>query len=344
MLPDQHGRAPDTRANPPLPHGGRPGDAHRRFPDAPLPFIDLSTGINPVAYPVPDLPADVWTRLPEPSDLAALEAAAAAAYGVADPAMVVALPGIRTLIGLLPRLFPVSDVAVLGPGCADHAAAWRAAGASVRDVASVTDLARAGVAVLCNPDHPDGRRSDPAAVRALAGQVGLLVVDESYADFHPEVSITRFLPLPWTMVLRSFAEPYGLAGLRLGFVVAPPQVATTIRTVLGPWPVSGPAIALGRQALADTAWLARVGERLQADGRRLDGLLATAGMTVTGGTALFRLTGAVDAERTVDALGHAGILVQPLAGRLRFGLPAAGDWPRLEEAVAAIGAGQQPAA
>ena len=96
-------------------HGGRIAQARRRFPGAPEPFIDLSTGINPVPYPVPPLPPEAFTRLPEPEVLDALQTAAARAYGVAGPALVAAAPGTQILIDLLPRLWPMPEVAVLGP-------------------------------------------------------------------------------------------------------------------------------------------------------------------------------------------------------------------------------------
>ena len=60
-------------------HGGALDVARRLAPDAPEPWIDLSTGINPHAYPLPELAPDVWTRLPAGEALAELEAAAAAA-------------------------------------------------------------------------------------------------------------------------------------------------------------------------------------------------------------------------------------------------------------------------
>jgi len=58
-------------------HGDRLIEARRLFPGAPEPFIDLSTGINPLSYPVPPIEPSGWTRLPEPEAIAALEAMAA---------------------------------------------------------------------------------------------------------------------------------------------------------------------------------------------------------------------------------------------------------------------------
>src|ERR1700682_2169911 len=74
-------------------HGGDLGAARRLFPGAPEPFIDLSTGINPHSYPVPQLSPDVFARLPEPAALDRLAAAAATAYGAPSRDHVVPAPG-----------------------------------------------------------------------------------------------------------------------------------------------------------------------------------------------------------------------------------------------------------
>ena len=66
-------------------HGGDLGGLREAFPDAPEPWLDLSTGINPVPYPVPPVEASAWTRLPEAAEVRALREAAAAAYGAAGP-------------------------------------------------------------------------------------------------------------------------------------------------------------------------------------------------------------------------------------------------------------------
>ena len=304
--------------------------ARLRFPDAPEPFLDLSTGINPVPYPVPPLPAAAFTRLPEPEALEALQAVAAAAYGVSDPAMVVAAPGTQALISLLPLLLPQRAVTVFGPTYAEHAASWRNAGAEV----TLLPLPEGeGAAILCNPNNPDGRRVPVPDLLALAARHALLVVDEAFAEFAPQDSLAPHMPLPGVVVLRSFGKAYGLAGLRLGFALAAPALAARIRAALGPWAVSGPALHVGIAALADTAWRDDAGQRLDTDASVLDALLAAAGMCLVGGTSLFRLVETPDAAGWADHLGRAGILVRAFAdapARLRFGLPStAAGWNRL---------------
>jgi cobalamin biosynthetic protein CobC len=302
-------------------HGGDINSAAAAFPEAPAPWIDLSTGINPIAYPLPELPPEVWTRLPSPADLTSLLRAAAARYGVA-PECVAAAPGAQALIQMLPRLFPAKRVAIAGPTYAGHATAWRAAGAEI-----VNDLEGASHIVVVNPNNPDGRRLGRDALRRLADQAasgrGLLIVDEAFSDFEPASFAEENAPA--TVVLRSFGKAYGLAGLRLGFALARPEIAEALREALGSWPVSGPAIAIGRKALADTVWLEGAAARLGEDARGLDARLMQAGFAVLGGTPLFRLARRPDASQAFARLARAGVLTRPFRDApnwLRFGIPA----------------------
>jgi cobalamin biosynthetic protein CobC len=140
------------------------------------------------------------------------------------------------------------------------------------------------------------------------------------------------------VVLRSFGKFFGLAGVRLGFAVAAPDIAERLDAEFGPWSVSGPALEYGVRALADRQWQQTMRQRLAADAERLDALLATRGIAVDGGTGLFRHVTTGDAASLFEALGTAGILVRNFSSRphtLRFGLPG-GEvaWRRLEEVLA----------
>ncbi|MGD0722327.1 MAG: threonine-phosphate decarboxylase CobD [Roseiarcus sp.] len=318
-------------------HGGDLGAAARLFPDAPEPWIDLSTGVNPHAYPLPRLARDQWARLPSPGDLAALERIAAHRYG-ARAESVIAAAGTQTLIQWLARLRPAARVGVLGFSYGGHAQAWRAAGARVETVADAADLAGFDVAIVVNPNNPDGRVVSRAALLdlhgALAARGGLLVVDEAFIDLAPAGrSLAPVLPARGAIVLRSFGKTYGLAGVRLGFGLASAELVAPLRAALGAWPVSGPALAIGRAALADEAWLARMRVRLAREGARLDRLLAAAGFEVIGGATLFRLVRRADARAAFAQLAGQGILTRPfeaLPDRLRLGLPAGpAAWRRL---------------
>lgn len=323
-------------------HGGDLAQAKALFPEAPEPWIDLSTGINPIPYPVPALPLSLWQRLPGVRDEAALLAAARETYRVPETAGIVAAPGTQILIELLPCLANTGPVVVIGPTYAEHAVAWRKAGMDVRESATPGEAGDAGVVVLVNPNNPDGRvieRAQLTAVaRDLAGRGGLLVIDEAFIDFMPEASLIPELP-PATLILRSFGKTYGLAGLRLGFAIGEARLTEALRAALGPWAVAGPALHIGAQALSDTDWLAAAAGARASDAARLDALLASRGVIV-GGTSLFRLLATPDAPALFAHLGRDGIYVrrfQNNASWLRLGLP--GDepsWQRLAAALASF--------
>jgi cobalamin biosynthesis protein CobC len=319
----------ETSGVKPVAHGGDLGEVRRRYPDAPLPWIDLSTGINPVPYPVPALSPESWSRLPSREEQRALIEAAAKRYGVDDPETIVAAPGTQALIQLLPRLVPKSRVAIVGPTYEEHEVSWRRQGHEVTIVDRLP--ASYDVTVLVNPNNPTGLLVPPSDLRAVGG---LLIVDEAFIDFPPR---SASLAGANAVVLRSFGKTYGLAGLRLGFAIADRPLAQRLRDELGPWAVPGPAIEVGRRALADDDWLARTVARLATDTKRLDHLLVHGGFAILGGTSLFRLARHPDVKTVIDTLGRNGIHVRSfprVPSWLRFGLPADdGEFSRLAQAL-----------
>lgn len=317
-------------------HGGRLDAARRAYPQAPEPWIDLSTGISPFPYPLPSFAPEDWTRLPEPDTLSRVERLAGQAFGVDGRAEVVAGPGSELLLRLLPRLRAPSKVAVMGPTYGSHADAWKA-----HHVEHIDDLPAAKAAdavVVVSPNNPDGRVVAPERLAGLAVELaakgGWLVVDEAFGDFEDGVAGAVEQWPRGLVVLRSFGKTYGLAGVRLGFALAHPALAGSLRGLLGDWPVSGPALRIAALAYPDRSWRAQTAERLTAAGRRLDELLTRAGGRIVGGTSLFRLTEWPDGAELFDRLARAAILTRPFADtrhRLRFGLPADKDaWWRLE--------------
>ncbi len=317
-------------------HGGDLSLARKAFPAAPEPWLDLSTGVSPYSYPFRAPPPESWTRLPAGAELAALEGAAAASCRLAPESRVVAAPGTQAIINWLPHLFPARRVGVLGFTYFEHARVWAASGAVVSIVDDVSQLEDEDVAVIVNPNNPDGRIVAPDRLGALANALQrrgkLLVVDEAFADFLPPG-----VRPPRALVLRSFGKAYGLPGLRLGFAIAPADMARKLRAALGSWPVSGAAIAIGVEALCDSAWLAATRKKLTADAASLDAILAAAGFAALGGTPLFRLAAAPDAPRRFQALAEAGIWVRRFEARpdwLRFAIPnSEADRARLRAAL-----------
>jgi cobalamin biosynthetic protein CobC len=328
-------------------HGGRLCVARSLFPNVPQPWIDLSTGINPSSYPAPRASARERNRLPEPTGLAKLEAVAAAAFGVDDPARVVATGGTESALRLLPYLLKVDSAVIAGPTYGSHLDAWRRAGmtAGIVDDAALGARASSRVAMtVVNPNNPDGRVLSQGQLQALHDSLqangGALIVDEAFADLEPAHSVAGLAGTeraPRMLVLRSFGKFYGLAGVRLGFVIASPIIATQLRHLLGDWPVSVDALRAGLAAYADETWSAETRLRLHRAAQRLDKLLVGAGMTIVGGTSLYRLARAPNARAIFTKLLSHGILARPFdhdSTLLRFGLPfGARLWRRVADAL-----------
>jgi cobalamin biosynthesis protein CobC len=326
---------------PALLHGGNLAAARRLFPGAPEPFIDLSTGINPHSYPVPQLPPDLFARLPEPAEIDRLTAIAAKAYGAPSPDCVVAAPGTQILLAPVAALVPPGKAAVLGPTYGEFSRAAALAGHTVTEVHDVSRLREADLAIVVNPNNPDGRifgKRELLHLLEARQHGGLLVIDEAFMEVGPDgASLCSEVGRGGILVLRSFGKFFGLAGVRLGFAVAAPEITARLAAALGPWAVSGPAIAIGHTALGDAAWIHVMRERLGQKARRLDMMLAEAGMEIVGGTPLFQLVRTPAADRLFQHLGRAGILVRRFPDHtdwLRFGLPGSNAaWDRLRGAL-----------
>lgn len=335
-----------------LEHGGRRRAAAQRYGIPEADWLDLSTGINPQAYPVPLLPPEVWNRLPEDDD--GLAGIAAAAYGAVGELL--PLAGSQAAIQTLPRLFAPRRVAVLQPSYAEHRHHWQAAGHAVQGFAAdaLEQVASAvDVVVLCNPNNPDGHRFAPVALLAAAAQLqtrgGHLVVDEAFVDAWPAASVIAHAgtKAPNLIVLRSLGKFYGLAGARVGFVAAVAPLREALRQAGGPWPVAGPARWVASAALADLAWRDATCHRLLADSARLAGLLSetltdrlaeTPGGAVPVENPLFVWLPTPAAGVLAERLAGRGILVRHFASAdccgLRFGLPGPStDWQRLAAAL-----------
>jgi cobalamin biosynthesis protein CobC len=249
---------------------------------------------------------------------------------VPDGADMAAASGTQALIQLLPYLAVPGPVAIVEPTYNEHAAAWRNAGHRVIAIDNLDACPESAVhAVVVNPNNPDGRVTDRAALTRIAAQLkgrgGWLVIDEAFADVDPAISAVALCPDWPVVVLRSFGKFYGLAGLRLGFAMAAPDTIGRISAALGPWPCSGPALLIGTKALDDRPWAERTRSALEQQARKLDQVLVNAGLTIAGGTPLFRLARHPQALQLHAALAQRHIWCRSFDWAddlLRFGLPA----------------------
>jgi cobalamin biosynthetic protein CobC len=307
-------------------HGGGIDAAALKYGGARGDWIDLSTGINPHAYPVGDLTADAWAALPDQAAQKDLADSAASFWGVPAGAAVLATPGASAPIAMIPRLRPAARVHIATPTYNEHAAAFAAAGWSQSETADAADAQ-----VIVHPNNPDGRLFTPGDLHAP-----MRIIDESFCDVAPAASLIAQSATPGTLVLKSFGKFWGLAGVRLGFVIGDPMLVARLAEMLGPWPVSGPALEIGARALKDSSWATTTRQRLATDADRLDKLILGTGATLVGGTTLFRLYNTPDASVWQDRLARHRIWsrVFPYNPRwLRLGLPASSHWSRLEAAM-----------
>lgn len=328
----------------PIQHGGNLARARALFPEAREPWIDLSTGINPYSYPYSPIPANAFSRLPEPDALSRLCALAAESYGAPASEMIVAAPGTQILLpiiaGLAKQVSGGNNAIVLSPTYAEHARAAAMAGFEVSETDDLDRLAEGQLAIVVNPNNPTGRMVAKADLLALAGLMrakgGLLVVDEAFIDVSEAESVAAHVGEGGLVVLKSFGKFYGLAGVRLGFAMSQQEIVSRVDERLGPWAVSGPALHIAGEALSDGPWQMTMREQLRRDAGRLDALLDQASVRVSGGTTLFRFVRDGEAQALFQRLGEAGIMTRRFEERpddLRIGLPGEGEWERLAAAL-----------
>ena len=318
-------------------HGGNLDVAIRRFGGHLEDWIDLSTGINRRPYPVGELSSQSWTALPSRAEIDSLHEAARSAYGTRAPVLAVA--GAQAAIQMLPRLARAGQAHILAPTYNEYEPVLASAGWQVEEAGDLDTLGGADLAVVVNPNNPDGYQHDATSLLGLASRVKHLVVDESFADVIPAASLAAEAGRGGLLILRSFGKFFGLAGLRLGFVLGCESDIAALADMAGPWPVSGAAIEIGRRALLDRGWAEATRARLLRDAARLDGLAEGAGWKLIGGTPLFRLYDCGDAIAAQERLARAKIwsrIFQGKPGWLRLGLPGdETEWNRLAAALSA---------
>ncbi|WP_135504466.1 threonine-phosphate decarboxylase CobD [Roseovarius aestuariivivens] len=314
----------------PRDHGGGIDAAAALYGGAREAWIDLSTGINPLPYPLPDLTRDAWTALPDRAAQDALVAAARTFWRVPDTFAILPAPGASSLIARLPALAGPGRVHIPAPTYNEHAAAFAAQDWTVEIDHDAAGVPRPDARVLVHPNNPTGTWWSKDDLDAP-----LCILDESFADVDPDRSLLGAAHAG-TVVLKSFGKFWGLAGLRLGFAIGAPAMIERLEALLGPWAVSGPALEIGHAALTDTDWARQTRERLARDAARLDDLLAVAGADPLGGTSLFRLYHTPNASEFQDRLArhHIWSRIFPYSKNwVRLGLPAPDDWARLEAAL-----------
>ncbi|WP_156842541.1 threonine-phosphate decarboxylase CobD [Novosphingobium aquimarinum] len=319
-------------------HGGRLDEARAHFGSPAEAWIDLSTGINPEPWPGVGAFAADWTALPSPAKLRTLEATAARHFGV-DNDHICALPGSEMGLRLLPQVLRLPGFHI-APTYRTHGAVFPQS--LVLD--DERDLPQSAAALLvANPNNPDGR-VHPAAtlldwLERTEQTAGWLLLDEAFADVDPEISLASHVDDARRLILfRSFGKFFGLAGLRLGFVLGPRAIIARYKQLLGDWPVHAGALGVGIAAYDDSKWIEATRQQLRAKAARLDALLSGHRLTLLGQCPLFRLVETDNAQALFERLARRSILTRPFdyaPNWLRLGLPGSEEaWQRLDQALA----------
>lgn len=180
-----------------------------------------------------------------------------------------ALDGACEAFWLLAHALPVRHAVCVHPSFTESEAALRAVGRTVTrlmrpsgDWALDPDQVPqdADLVVLANPNNPTGNLDPPARIARLARPGRTLVVDESFMDFVPgeHSSLAPRRDLPGLVVLRSLTKIWGLAGLRAGYLLGPPELVDRLAAHRQPWSVSTPALTAIETCLPDNQTLAGV--------------------------------------------------------------------------------------
>lgn len=298
----------------PIVHGGGIAAAAARFGGLPEHWLDLSTGINPNPASLPEIPVNAWHRLPDRHLFDAARRAARDYYRTGD-LLPLPVPGTQAAIQLLPRLLRAHGrVAVVSPTYGEYARVLANAGMTIDRIGSLADVRPDhGLVVVVNPNNPTGQDHEPRLLAALARDLGarggLLLVDEAFGDCRPELSLAPELAsLPSAIIFRSFGKFFGLAGVRLGFVIADPALVARFEEGLGPWAVSGPALVMAERLLTSDILTIRTG--IAARHQAMEATLRPSGLTIAGRNDLFFLIEDPDAAALHRHLCEAHILTR----------------------------------
>lgn len=318
-------------------HGGNLDDAIKNFGGNFEDWIDLSTGINPVAYPVLEIPEHTFTDLPRRRDLDDLINIARKYYKNTEQP-ITAVAGAQTAIQQLPLLFSrKGTLKVLSPTYNEYENVFSNAGWNTEKIHMPEDLKGADCAVVVNPNNPTGKLVPPEELISLARNVECLVIDESFMDTVEDSSIAELTEQDNILILRSFGKFFGLAGIRLGFAIGSERYISALKQLNGPWPVSGLAIHIGKTALADRDWVKQSIHRLDKGRDKLDQLCTGVGWNLIGGTSLFRLYEVDNAGAAQERLAESYIWsrIFPWSDTwIRLGLPGLqNEWKRFENAL-----------
>lgn len=329
-----------------LVHGGRLSEVAKLFNKDSKGWLDLSTGISPFSYPIPEIPISIWRDLPQSHEN--LLKSACDYYGAEQ---MIATNGSQSAIQALPKLWldlyknqEVSRPKVLLPkvGYKEHEKTWKENGFLVEHYEQLPQeklLVPNTILVVINPNNPTGELlsyDDLAETHKKFLKIGgWLIVDEAFMDVLPK----KYSMLPLAsqkniFVLRSIGKFFGLAGLRLGFVACHQSYSTRLNQIIGLWQINAPAILIAEKALLDHHWHKQQLQRLTSQTNALKELLRQTFVTEEiSGTVLFVTVKLAEAELIYQKLCQQKVYVRLCDEKnaLRFGIPDNTGLGRLQQ-------------
>jgi histidinol-phosphate aminotransferase len=332
--------------------------------------FDLNTSPAPPELAVRLLAANAFDRpISEypPADYRRLVAAAAARYGVGTDELLVGA-GADEILDLVAKAFlpPGGSAVIPAPSYAMYRVETEQRGATVRavprlgpdrgyamDVAGVRVAARgANVVWLCSPNNPTALPEPDGAIESLlagisadaaadAAEPPIVVLDEAYAEFTGRSLVTLRATYLRLVVIRTASKAYALAGLRVGFAIARPEIIDRLAPYRPPGSVAVPSVHIVTEALLDDGILAVNLERVERERERLTTELGAAGWQIGPSVTNFVLADfgtPVEADRVAEALLSRGLVPRtfgsghPLAHCLRITVRSVEENDRLIEA------------
>lgn len=254
-------------------HGGDILTASKQYGIATSDWLDISTGLNPEAYPTDALTAATFQKLPyiQPDFIQA----AISYYG--NPNLL-AINGIQTAIKQLPSILKTQPILLPEYGYSEYQYQWQQQNTQIKyypafdsqaayqTIQKLLTTKQPFNLVIINPNNPTGMTFNPDRLRQIAEQMptgSYLIIDEAFIDLTPQISVLQQHLYPNMIVLRSFGKFFGLAGIRLGFIFAAKEIRLKLQQKLGLWHVNGPAQALAIMALTDNNWQQKMQQRIR---------------------------------------------------------------------------------
>ena len=314
-------------------HGGDLDKAINKYGGKKEQWIDLSTGINPNSYPHSDINIKEFRNLPSKTDILKLNEIAKISFQT--NASVSSLMGAQAAINILPVLFPIGNITILEPTYNEYNKVFSDFSRNIITVRTLHELKNSQIAILCNPNNPDGRLYSNEDLIELSKNVQVLIVDESFIDQYPENSLSTKINNQTNniIILRSFGKFFGLAGLRLGFTITGKKLDKKIKDLIGPWPISSITSIIASKALCDNVWKENTIKYLQENSRLIDSLTSKLKWEIVGGTNLFRLYKTPNASIAQDKLAKLKVWTRRFSYSpywIRLGIPSKKELDNLE--------------